>query len=98
MRLFIGNLNFKTTEENLRELLKEYGEVNSLKIITDRDTGRSKGFAFVEMATDEQAKSVMENLNGAEFDGKVLNVDYAREKEESERRPRSGFKRKQKTY
>ncbi|OGH99911.1 MAG: hypothetical protein A2Y25_05465 [Candidatus Melainabacteria bacterium GWF2_37_15] len=94
MRLFIGNLNFKTTEENLLQLLKEYGEVVSLKIIIDRDTGRSKGFAFVEMATNEQAKSVMENLNGAEFDGKILKVDYAKEKEESARGPRPGFKRR----
>ena len=94
MRLFIGNLNFKTTEENLLQLLKEYGEVVSLKIIIDRDTGRSKGFAFAEMATKEQAESVMENLNGAEFDGKILKVDYAKEKEESARGPRPDFKRR----
>ncbi|EKE04629.1 MAG: RNP-1 like protein RNA-binding protein [uncultured bacterium] len=95
MKLFIGNLNFKTSEEDLMELLKEYGEVKSLQIIKDRDTGRSKGFGFVEMATKEQAESVMENLNGAEFDGKVLKVDYAKEKEESGRGGRPDFKRRQ---
>ena len=94
MRLFIGNLNFKTSEENLMQLLKEYGEVTSLNIIKEKETGRSKGFAFVDMATDEQAKSVMENLNGAEFDGKVLKVDFAKEREESARGARPAFKRK----
>ena len=86
MKLFIGNINFKTTENSLQQLLQQYGNVLSLKIILDRETGRSKGFAFVEMSTDEEAAFVLKNLNGAEFDGKVLKIDYAKEKVDIKRK------------
>jgi RNA recognition motif-containing protein len=85
-KLFVGNLSWGTTEEALEEAFSEAGEVTSVAIITDRDSGRSKGFGFVEMATAEAAQKAVEMLNGKEIDGRALTVNIARPKEERPRR------------
>ncbi|MFH1452995.1 MAG: RNA-binding protein [Armatimonadota bacterium] len=90
-KLYVGNLSYDTTEESLKTLFTQYGEVESVAIITDRDTGRKKGFGFVEMSTDESAKSAIESLNEKEFEGRNLNVNEAREK--TSRGPGSGSSR-----
>lgn len=86
--LFVGNLNFQTTEADLRSLFEPYGQINRVHIATDRDTGRSRGFAFVDMVNDEEATRAIADLNGKEFGGRPLKVNEARPK--SERGPRSG--------
>jgi len=78
MNIYVGNVAFTATENQLSDLFAEYGEVSSVKIITDKFTGRSKGFAFVEMADDAAAAKVIEELNGAEFDGRSMVVKEAR--------------------
>ena len=77
MRIFVGNLPFRATEEELKELFAQVGEVESLEIITDRETGRSRGFGFIEME-EEAAKKAIEQLNGTEFDGRNISVNEAR--------------------
>jgi RNA recognition motif-containing protein len=77
MNIFVANLNFKIQSEHLQEIFEEYGEVTSAKVIMDRETGRSKGFGFVEMANDEEAKKAIETLNGAELEGKTIAVKEA---------------------
>ena len=79
-KLFVGNLAFATTEDTIRSLFDEHGAVESVALITDRDTGRSRGFAFVEMSDDSQAESAIAALNGMELDGRALNVNEARPK------------------
>jgi len=78
MNLYVGNLSYEMSEENLRSEFAEYGEVKSAKIITDRDTGRSRGFGFVEMNSDGEGKKAMEELNGKDFEGRELVVNEAR--------------------
>ena len=78
MNLYVGNLSYDMSEENLRSEFAEYGEVQSAKIITDRDTGRSRGFGFVEMNSDDEGKKAMEELNGKDFEGRELVVNEAR--------------------
>ncbi len=73
--IYVGNINYQATEEDLNNLFSQYGEVNSVKIIKDRETGRSKGFGFVEM---ENADTAIENLNNQEFQGRNLRVNEAR--------------------
>lgn len=85
-KLFVGNLSWGTTEEALEEAFSEAGEVTSVAIITDRDSGRSKGFGFVEMASAEAAQKAVEMLNGKDMDGRALTVNIARPKEERPRR------------
>ncbi len=77
MNIYFGNLSYRVRENDLQDVVAEYGEVTSCKIIKDRDTGRSKGFAFVEMATAEAGAKVIEELNGAEFDGRTMVVKEA---------------------
>lgn len=77
-KLYVGNLPFSTTEENLTDAFAAVGNVDTVKIITDRDTGRSKGFGFVEMATDEEAQKAIEQLNGQDFNGRALTVNEAK--------------------
>jgi RNA recognition motif-containing protein len=77
MNVYIGNLNYRVKEENLRHVLEEYGTVDSVKVIKDRDTGHSKGYAFAEMPDDDEARSLIEGLNGAEFQGRQLVVKEA---------------------
>lgn len=76
--IYVGNLNFDTTADTLRELFAQHGEVTSVEVITDRYTGRSRGFGFVEMGSDEAANAAIAALNGQEVDGRTLKVDRAR--------------------
>ncbi len=85
MNIFISNLNYNTVESELQALFENYGEVESAKIITDRETGRSRGFGFVEMPENEDALKAIEELNQKEFKQKVLNVSEARPKEQKPR-------------
>lgn len=87
MNIFVASLSYQISEADLRELFEEYGTVSSAKIITDRETGRSKGFGFVEMDDDSEGQRAIEELNGAEFDGRTLAVSVARPRTE---RPRGG--------
>ena len=80
--IFVGNLDFHATEESLRSLFERYGAVNSARIMTDRETGRSRGFAFVEMANEPEADQAIAALNGYTLDGRALNVNEARPKPE----------------
>ncbi len=80
MNLYIGNLHYNVNEEELKEIFKEYGEVMSVTIITDKYTGRSKGFGFIEMLNDEEANKAIENLNGTEIHGGKIIVNQARER------------------
>jgi RNA recognition motif-containing protein len=77
-RLYVGNLNFRTTGDELRELFSQAGEVESASVVEDRDTGRSRGFGFVEMATAEGAAAAIEQFNGKEIGGRALTVNEAR--------------------
>ena len=78
MNLYVGNLSYEMSEEDLRNEFAEYGEVQSAKIITDKFTGRSRGFGFVEMASDESGKKAMEELNEKDVCGRLLVVNEAR--------------------
>ncbi len=84
-KLYVGNLPFNTQESEVRDMFSEYGSVDDVKIITDRETGRSRGFAFVQMGNDSEADAAMEGLNGKDMNGRALVVNEARERE-----PRSG--------
>ncbi|MFH1549414.1 MAG: RNA-binding protein [Planctomycetota bacterium] len=80
MNIFVGNMSFSITEEALRALFEEHGEVTSAKIVTDRETGRPRGFGFVEMPNDEEAKAAMSALDSKDIDGRALKVNEARPK------------------
>ncbi len=80
--IYVGNLSWSLSEDELRETFEEYGNVSSCKIISDRDTGRSRGFAFVEMDEDGEAEAAIEALNGYELGGRNLRVNEARPREE----------------
>jgi RNA recognition motif-containing protein len=86
-KLFVGNLNFATTSDDLRTLFAEMGTCERATVMTDRVTGRSRGFGFVEMSTDEEAQKAIEELNGREFQGRNLNVNEARERTPGAPRP-----------
>lgn len=83
MNIFCGSLPFRLQESELKEFFEEYGEVSAARIITDKFSGRSKGFGFVEMPNDEQAKKAIEELDGAEVDGRTIVVNQAEERKES---------------
>lgn len=78
MKIYVGNLNFQSGEDQLRDLFGEFGEIEEVAVITDRDTGRPRGFAFVSMPDDSQAQAAIEALNGKEFDERTLTVNEAR--------------------
>jgi RNA recognition motif-containing protein len=80
--IFVGNLSFGTTEEAIRTLFEKYGTVSRVNVVTDRDTGRAKGFGFVEMVNDGEGEKAITSLNGREVDGRALNVNEARPKED----------------
>lgn len=80
MNIYIGNLNYRVREEDLKQVLEEYGAVDSVKIIKDRETGRSKGFAFVEMPDNAAGQKAIEELNEAEYEGRQMVVKEARPK------------------
>ena len=82
MNIFCGSLPFSLQESELKEFFEEYGEVSAARIITDKFSGRSKGFGFIEMPDDEQAKKAIEELNGAEVDGRTIVVNEAEERKE----------------
>ncbi|MBL0686469.1 MAG: RNA-binding protein [Sulfurospirillum sp.] len=86
MNIYVGNISYGTDDSKLIELFSEFGEVASARVINDRETGRSKGFGFVEMADDTAAATAIESLNEKEIDGRTLRVNEARPREERPRR------------
>jgi RNA recognition motif-containing protein len=80
--IFVGNLSFNTSEEELRKLFEPYGTVDRVSILTDRETGRSRGFGFVEMTNAEEGDKAIDGLNGSQFGGRTINVNEARPKAE----------------
>lgn len=84
-KLYVGNLTYNTNESDLEALFSQHGTVQSAQVIVDRDTNRSKGFAFVEMSSDAEAQAAIDNLNGRDYDGRNLTVNEAKPRE-----PRSG--------
>ena len=90
-KLYVGNLSFRTTSEELREAFSAVGTVESATVIEDRDTGRSRGFAFVEMATAEEAAAAIEAFNGKDFGGRNLNVNEAKPRAERDRGGRGSY-------
>jgi len=80
--IFVGNLSFNTSEEELRQLFEPYGQVDRVSILTDRETGRSRGFGFVEMGNSEEGEKAIAALNGSDFGGRAINVNEARPKAE----------------
>jgi len=87
--LFVGNMSFQTTESELRSLFEPFGELTRVNVVTDRDTGQARGFAFVEMTNDDEASKAIAALNGKEVGGRALNVNEARPKTDRSG-PRSG--------
>jgi cold-inducible RNA-binding protein len=85
-KVYVGNLSYNTTESTLRTLFAEYGEIESVNLITDRDTGRPKGFAFVEMSTEQAAEAAIGGLNGKSVDDREIKVDKAKPQAPRERR------------
>jgi RNA recognition motif-containing protein len=78
--MYVSNLSFQTTDDDLRKLFGQYGSVTSAKVINDRETGRSRGFGFVEMDSDKEAQAAMKELNNKEIGGRAMSVSMAREK------------------
>jgi len=95
MKLYVGNLSLQTTENDLQDLFEQHGAVNEVQLITDRWTGKSRGFAFVTMNDDAQANAAISALNGGELNGLALTVNEARPRAERPRSQRgfSGFRR-----
>ena len=89
-KIYVGNLPFSATNESLSEMFSSFGQVDSSKIVTDRDTGRSKGFGFVEMSDDEAAQTAITALNGSEVKGRSIAVSQAEDKKPSDRRSGGG--------
>ncbi len=87
-KIYVGNLSYSTTEETLRTLFSQYGSVSSVELIKDRDTGNSKGFAFVEMGSPNESSQAISSLNGASLENRVIKVNFAKPREE---RPRGGW-------
>ncbi len=88
MNMYVSNLSFHTTDDDLRKLFEEFGAVSSAKVITDRETGRSRGFGFVEMSSNDDAQKAIKGLNGKDLEGRSMSVSEARE-----RAPRSDNRR-----
>ena len=86
MNIYVGNLSYGTNDQLLEELFAEFGAVSSARVIADRDSGRSKGFGFVEMSSQEEAQAAIDALNDKEVDGRKLKVNEARPKEDRPRR------------
>jgi RNA recognition motif-containing protein len=95
MNIFIAGLSYSINDADLKELFSEYGEIASSKVVMDRQTGRSKGYGFVEMDDEEAAKKAIEELNGAQYDGRTISVSEARPREE---RPRREFNNRERRY
>ena len=90
-KLFVGNLSFQTSESDVRAAFEQYGAVESVAIITDRDTGRSKGFGFVEMSDDAAAKTAISELDGGMVEGRAIKVTEAKPREERSNNDRRSF-------
>ena len=95
--IFVGNLSYGATEDSVRTMFEAHGTVDRVSLVTDRDTGRARGFGFVEMSNDGEGESAIAALNGRELDGRVLNVNEARPKEarsggDGSRRSGGGFR------
>lgn len=88
MNIYISNLSYNITDSDLKELFEDYGTISSAKVITDKFTGKSRGFGFVEMPDDAQGTKAIEELNQAEYDGKVISVSVARPKTD---KPRNNY-------
>jgi len=86
MKMYISNLSFHTTDDNLRELFEKFGNVSSAQVITDRETGRSRGFGFVEMASEAEANKSILGLNNKEIEGRAISVSVAKEKRADNKR------------
>jgi len=86
MRIYVGNLSYSTSEENIRTAFSAFGAVDSADVIMDRDTGRSKGFGFVEMSVDSEGQAAIDALNGKDVDGRNMNVNVAKPREERPQR------------
>ncbi len=82
MKIYIGNVSYNTTEDQIRQAFENFGETTSVNMITDRDSGRPKGFGFVEMSNEEQGQAAIDGLNGTEFDGRTVKVNEARPRTE----------------
>ncbi len=89
MKLYVGNLSYSTSSEDIRAAFEEFGTVESADVITDRSTGRSKGFGFVEMSDGDEAKAAMDALDGKEVDSRAIKVNEARPRRDDSRGPRS---------
>jgi RNA recognition motif-containing protein len=86
MNMYVSNLSFHTTDDNLRELFGKFGAVSSAKVITDRESGRSRGFGFVEMTEEKEAKEAINGLNNKEIEGRAISVSVAKEKKADNKR------------
>jgi RNA recognition motif-containing protein len=93
MNIYVSNLSFHTSEEDLKDLFSKFGAVTSAKIITDRETNRSRGFAFVEMSSEDEGNKAIAGLNNKEIEGRPLSVSVAREKEDRSSGGRNSFSR-----
>jgi len=82
MKIYVGNMSFKTTEDTLRDLFGQHGTVDEVALVNDRETGRPRGFAFVTMSNDDEARAAIDAINGQDFEGRALNVNEARPKTE----------------
>lgn len=83
MNIYVGNLSYKVTDQELKKVFEEFGDVASARVIKDRETGRSKGFGFVEMMNDDEAQAAIDELDGAEINGRAVKVNKARSKEKA---------------
>ena len=88
MNIYVANLSWDTNSDSLKNLFSQFGEVTSARIITDRETGRSRGFGFVDMTSEEEGQKAIDSLNNTDFEGKTINVSVARPR--TERRPSYG--------
>ena len=94
VNIYIGNMSFDTTEDQLRQAFEGYGEVSSVNIVSDRETGRPRGFAFVEMSSQDEATAAISGLNGQDLNGRELNVNEAKPRPQSGNRPgANGYRR-----
>jgi RNA recognition motif-containing protein len=91
MNIFVSNLSFRISDDDLKSIFEEYGAVKSAKVITDKFSGRSRGFGFVEMDVEDEAKKAIEELNQADYDGKTILVSVAKPKTDSPNRGRRDF-------
>lgn len=92
MNLFVGNLSYEVAEDDLRSAFESYGTVSSAKVLTDRETGRSRGFGFVEMPNDDEARNAMDGLNLSKLNGRAIQVNEARPRPDRNRGGNGGYR------